>query len=138
MKAVVAKQKNHWDKPKQLPPKSHVAEDGSNCSRDSRLASSKKDQAKRRKVDGMLTMQANSNIGSDQGDVNWGIKVAVMNEGPSKVEFSNMGMQSSINQGVGVAAKVAQALGSTTNKREAQSIGNLIQAGKAKMIRTTS
>ena len=45
-----------------------------------------------------------------------------------------MGMQSSIDQGAGVAANVAQALGNTTNKREAQSIGNLIQAGKAKMI----
>ena len=86
----------------------------------------------------MLMMQANSDIGSDQGDDNWGIKVAVTNEDPSKVEFSNMGMQPSNNQGVGVAAKVVQALGNTTNKREAQSIGNLIQAGKAKMIRTTS
>ena len=78
----------------------------------------------------MLTMQANSIIGSDQGDDNWGIKVAVMRDDPSKVEFSKMGMQ------LGVVAKVAQALGNTTNKREAQSIGNLIQAGKAKMIRT--
>ena len=86
----------------------------------------------------MLTLQANSNTASDHGDDNWGITVAVMNEDPYKVEFSNMGMQPSINQGVGVAAKVAQALGNTTNKREAQSIGNLIQAGKAKMIRTTS
>ena len=86
----------------------------------------------------MLTIQANSITGSDQGDDNWGIKVAVMNEDPSKVEFSKMGMQSSINQGVGVAAKVAQALGNATNKKEAQSIGNLIQVGKAKMIRTTS
>ena len=49
-----------------------------------------------------------------------------------------MGMQSSTNLGIGVAAKVAQALGNTTNKREAQSIGNLIQAGKAKMIMTMS
>ena len=99
-----------------------------------------KDQAttKRRKVDEMLTMQTNSNIGSDHGDDNWGIKVAVMNGDPSKVEFSKMGMQSSTNMGAGVAAKVAQALGTTTNKREAQSIGNLIQAGKAKMIRTMS
>ena len=86
----------------------------------------------------MLTTQANSNTGSDQGDDNWGIKVAVINKDPSKVEFSNMVMQPSINRGVDVAAKVAHALGNTTNKREAQSIGNLIKAGKAKMSRTTS
>ena len=86
----------------------------------------------------MLMMQANSNTGNDQGDDNWGIKVAVKNDDPSKVEFSRMGMQSSTNLSSGVAAKVAHALGTTTNKREAQSIGKLIQAGKAKMTRTKS
>ena len=86
----------------------------------------------------MLTMQANSNIGSDQGDDNWGIKVADITKDPTKSEFSNTGMQPSINRGDDVAAKVAHALGSNTNKREAQSIGNLIKAGKAKMSRTAS
>ena len=47
-------------------------------------------------------------------------------------------MQPSINRGVDVAAEVALALGNNTNKREAQSIGNLIKAGKAKMSRTKS
>ena len=41
-----------------------------------------KDQAKRRKVDEMLTMQANSNTGSDQADDIWGIIDAVMNDDP--------------------------------------------------------
>ena len=83
-------------------------------------------------------MQSNSKNGSDQGCDNRGIKVAVINKDPSKVEFSNLGMQPSINRGEDVAAKVALALGNTTNKREAQSIGNLIKAGKAKMSRTKS
>ena len=49
-----------------------------------------------------------------------------------------MGMQPSNNKGYGVDAVVTSALGCATNKREAQSIANLIQAGKAKMTRTKS
>ena len=55
-----------------------------------------------------------------------------------KVEFNNAGMQPSTNRGDEVAARVAKALGTCTNKREAQSIGNLIKAGKTKMSRTKS
>ena len=138
MKAAIAIQKTHRDMLKQPLPKNYAAEEGGSCSRDSGPASSKKTKPTKREVDEMLTMQANSNTGSDQGGGNWGIKVAVNNKDPSKLEFSNMGMQPSINRGDDVAAKVAQALGNATNKREAQSIGNLIQAGKAKMIRTLS
>ena len=83
-------------------------------------------------------MQANSNTGSDQGCDSRGTKAVAINKDPSKVEFSEVGMQPSINRGVDVAAEVALALGNSTNKREAQSIGNLIKAGKAKMSRTKS
>ena len=83
-------------------------------------------------------MQANSNTGSDQGCDSRGTNAAATNKDPLKVEFSKVGMQPSINRGVDVDAEVALALGTNTNKREAQSIGNLIKAGKAKMSRTKS
>ena len=83
-------------------------------------------------------MHSNSNNGSDQGCDSRGTNVAAINKDPSKVEFSKMRMQPSINRGVDVVAEVALALGNSNNKREAQSIGNLINAGKAKMSRTKS
>ena len=83
-------------------------------------------------------MQANSNTGSDQGCDSMGPNAATIIKDPMKVEFNNAGMQPSINMGGDVVARVVNALGTCTNKREAQSIGNLIKAGKAKMSRTKS
>ena len=97
-----------------------------------------RDQATKRKVDDLVTMQANSNNGSDQGADSRGSHVAATNKDPLKVEFNKVGMQPSINRGVDVVAEVVYALGSCTNNREAQSIGNLIKAGKAKMNSTKS
>ena len=45
-------------------------------------------------------------------------------------------MQPCTNKGNSVDAKVQIALGTTSTKREAQPIANLLQAGKAKMKRT--
>ena len=84
----------------------------------------------------MLSVQANSKTGNDQG---WDSRVpnaVTTTDDPMKVEFNNAGMQPSTNRGDEVVARVAKALGTCTNKREAQSIGNLIKAGKAKMSRT--
>ena len=53
-----------------------------------------------------------------------------------QTECSRTGIQPSNNKGHGVDVVVNTALGIATNKREAQSIANLIQAGKAKMTRT--
>ena len=86
----------------------------------------------------MLTMQANSNIGSDQGWDSRGPNAATTIKDPMTVEFNKAGMQPSTNRGDDVAARVANALGTCTNKREAQSIMNLIQAGKAKVTKTKS
>ena len=74
--------------------------------------------------------------GSYQGWDSRGPNAATTNKDPMKAEFNNVGMQPSTNRGDDVAARVANALGTCANKREAQSIGNLILAGKAKMSRT--
>ena len=84
----------------------------------------------------MLSVQANSQTGSDQGWNSRGSNAVATNDDPIKAEFNNAGMQPSTNRGDEVAARVAKALGACTNKREAQSIGNLIKAGRAKMSRT--
>ena len=94
--------------------------------------------AKRRKVDELPKMQANSKNGKDQEDFNWGDKVEINFDDLKKTEFSRMGMQPSNNKGHGVDAVVTSALRFATNKREAQSTANLIQSGKAKMKRTKS
>ena len=49
-----------------------------------------------------------------------------------------MGVQHSISKGQNVEAVAASALGNASNKREAQFIINLIQAGKAKLTKTKS
>ena len=57
-----------------------------------------RDQATKRKVDELLTMQVNSNTGSDQGCDSRGTNVAAINKDPSKAESSKVGMQPSINR----------------------------------------
>jgi len=106
---------------------------------------------KRRKIDDaqvqkllqLGTMHAalpeqNSSTGKDQRDFNPGTKVGISGDDLSKNEFSRMGVQHSFNKGPNVEAVAASALGNASNKREAQSIMNLIQAGKAKVTKTKS
>ena len=95
-------------------------------------------EAKRRKVDELPKMKANTNNGKDQGDFNWGDKAGINSDDFNTTAFSRTGIQPSNNKGHGVDAVVNTALGIATNKGEAQSIANLIQAGKAKMTRTKS
>ena len=82
-------------------------------------------------------MQENSNSGEDQKESDSGMKVRFGGDDQNATESSSSGVQPCINKGniVGIVAKTA--LGNT-NKREAQSIMNLIQAGKAKMTKTKS
>ena len=82
--------------------------------------------------------EQNSSTGKDQRDFNPGTKVGISGDDLSKNEFSRVGVQHSINKGQNVEAVAASALGNASNKREAQSIMNLIQAGKAKMTKTKS
>ena len=90
------------------------------------------------KIDEVLSLQVNSNTGNDHGWDSRRSNVAGTNDDQMKVEFNNMGMQPSTNRGGDVDARVANAMGICTNKREAQSIMNLIQAGKAKVTKTKS
>ena len=86
----------------------------------------------------LATSEQNSSTGIDQRDFNPGIKVAINGDDLSNNEFSRTGVQHSFNRGHNVVAVAASALGNASNKREAQSIMNLIQAGKAKMTKTKS
>ena len=80
-------------------------------------------------------MHRNSITGKDQEDLNRGNKVEVGKDDLLKTEFNGKGMQPCTNKGNSVDAKVQIALGTASTKREAQSIANLLQAGKAKMKR---
>ena len=62
-----------------------------------------------------------------------GSKVEVGNDDLQRREFNKGVMQPSTNKGDNVDAKDRIAHGPITMKREAQSIANLIQVGKAKM-----
>ena len=100
-----------------------------------RLKGSIEENAKRRKVEELPKVQENSNTGKDQKESDLGTKVRLGGDDRSATESSSTGVQPSIDKGniVGTVAKTA--LGHAT-KREAQSITNLIQAGKAKMTKT--
>ena len=95
-------------------------------------------QAKKRKTHEPAELPGNSETGKDQKDFNRGTKVEAGKNDLQKCEFNKGCMQPSTNRGNNVVAKVQDACGSTSIKREAQFIVNLIQAGKAKMIRTVS
>ena len=68
-------------------------------------------EAKRRKVDELPKMQANSNNGKDQGDFNWGNKAGINSDDLKQSEFSRTGIQPSNNKGHGVDVVVHIALG---------------------------
>ena len=82
-------------------------------------------------------MQENSNTGKDQKESDLGTKVRFGRDDRNASEFSRTGVQPSVNKGYIVGTVAKPALGNAT-KREAQSITNLIQAGKAKMTKTNS
>ena len=93
-------------------------------------------EAKKRKVEELPKLHRNSITGKDQEDLNRGNKVEVGKDDLLETEFNGKGMQPCTNKGNIVDAKVQIALRTTSTKREAQSIVNLLQAGKAKMKRT--
>ena len=90
-------------------------------------------EAKKRKVNEPSKLPENSKIGKDPKDLNRGIKVEVGKDGLQRSEFNKGVMQPCTNKGNNVDAKVLNAHGPISMKREAQSIANLIQVGKAKM-----
>ena len=82
-------------------------------------------------------MQANSNSGEDQKEPDLGVKVKLGGDDQSATEFSRTGMQPCNNKGPFVHTVAITAKGNS-KKREAQSILNLIQAGRTKMKKTES
>ena len=82
-------------------------------------------------------MQANSNPGKDQKEHDLGDKVKLGGDDPSATEFSRLGTQPCNNKGFLVHTDAITAK-RNSHKREAQSILNLIHAGKAKMKKTGS
>ena len=102
-----------------------------------RLKGSIEESIKRRKTEELPQMQENSNSGEDQKEPDSGMKVRLGGDDHNASESSSSGVQPCFNKGniVGTAAKTAPG---NSNKREAQSIMNLIQAGKAKMTKTKS
>ena len=102
-----------------------------------RLKGSIEESIKRRKTEELPQMQENSNSGEDQKEPDSGTRVRLGGDDHNASESSSSGVQPCFNKGniVGTAAKTAPG---NANKREAQSIMNLIQAGKAKMTKTKS
>ena len=95
-------------------------------------------EAKKRKVTEPSKLPENSNTGKDPKDLNGGIKVEVGKDDLLRSEFNKGVMRPCTNKGNNVDAKVLDAHGPTSMKREAQSIVDLIQAGKAKIKRVDS
>ena len=83
-----------------------------------------------------MKLHENSENGKDPKDLKRGAKVEVGNRDLQRCEFSKGEAQPGNDKGKHVDAKFLNAQGPFTMKREAQSITNLIQAGKAKMKRT--
>ena len=80
-----------------------------------------------------LMLHTNLEIGKDHKDLNRGVKVEVGNDDMQRREFTKGVMQPSTNMGNNVDVKDQLGHRPITMKREAQSIANLIQVGKAKM-----
>ena len=80
-----------------------------------------------------MKLPANSETGKDPKDLNRGSKVEVGKDDLQRSEFNKGVMQPCTNKGNNVDAKVPNTHGPISMKREAQSIANLIQVGKAKM-----
>jgi len=90
---------------------------------------------KKRRVHEPLKLHENPETGKDPKDLNRGAKVEVGNKDQQRCEFSKGEVQQSNDKGKNVDAKFLNAQRPLTMKREAQSITNLIQAGKAKTKR---
>ena len=90
-------------------------------------------EAKKRKINEPPKLLENSKNGKDPKDLDRGFKVEVGQNDLQRSEFNKGIMQPCTNKGNNVDAKVLDAHGPTSMKREAQSIANLIQVGKAKM-----
>ena len=79
-----------------------------------------------------------TNSGKDQRVLNRDRKVELTEDDLHQTEFQKWEFLSSTNRGSKVGAKNQDLHGCSTMKRAAQSITNLINAGKAKMMRIAS
>ena len=82
-----------------------------------------------------MKLHENSETGKDPKGLNRGAKVEGGNKDLQRCEFSEGEVQPSNDKVKNVVVKFLNAQGPFTMKREAQSITNRIQAGKAKMKR---
>ena len=95
-------------------------------------------EAKKRRLAEASPRPTNSKIREDPKTLNRESKVEAFKVDLHEGEIQKGEMHPSTNKGTFVEAKDQDMHGPMSMKREAQSIANLINAGKAKMIRTAS